>query len=185
MNKSLDEHSQTASAKSCTFLQSEVNAFLDHPRNMRILLIANFAYAFVFPILDLFVSAYVMRNSNDPELVMSYQMALFTGIPFAFYINGYLLRIVPTRFLFSAGMILTSITMATLMCLPTLNIVTIGVTGFFMGLSVGTYWSNRDFLAISSTEDTNRNYYYSLESFFGTLSGLVVPISVGDRKSVV
>ncbi len=161
------------------FLFHEVDVFLSHPRNMRVLLISNFVYAFVFPILDLFVTAYVMRNSNDTRLVMGYQMALYAGIPFAFFLNGYLLRLIPTRYLFSAGMILTSITMAALMSLPQLNVVTIGITGFLMGMCVGTYWSNRDFLALSSTEDSNRNYYYSLESFFGTLCGLIVPASVG------
>lgn len=160
-------------------LSSEIKVFMSHPRNMRVLLISNFIYAFVFPILDLFVSAYVMRNSNEPRLVMSYNMALFAGIPFAFFINGYLLRLIPTRYLFSAGVIMTAFSMAGLMALPELNIYTISIIGFIMGISVGTYWSNRDFLALSSTKDSNRNYYYSLESFFGTMCGLIVPISAG------
>jgi len=160
-------------------LSTEVKVFRSHPHNMRVLLLSNFIYSFVFPILDLFVSEYVMRNSNEPRLVMAYNMAMFTGIPFAFLINGYALRVIPTKVLFSAGMILTAIMMAALMSCSVLNIFSICAIGFMMGLAVGTYWSNRDFLALSSTEDSNRNYYYSLESFFGTTSGLVVPISAG------
>ena len=48
-----------------------------------------------------------------------------------------------------------------------------------MGMSFGLYWSNRDFLALSSTNDSNRNYYYGLENFFATNLNIAVPLAVG------
>lgn len=48
-----------------------------------------------------------------------------------------------------------------------------------MGLSYGFFWANRDFLALNSTDDGNRNYYYGLESFFNTVAGVVVPGMIG------
>jgi YQGE family putative transporter len=48
-----------------------------------------------------------------------------------------------------------------------------------MGMSFGLYWSNRDFLALSSTRDSNRNYYYGLETFFATNIGIIIPVSIG------
>jgi MFS transporter, YQGE family, putative transporter len=48
-----------------------------------------------------------------------------------------------------------------------------------MGMSFGLYWSNRDYLALSTTSDGNRNYYYGLETFFATNIGIVVPFVIG------
>ena len=53
------------------------------------------------------------------------------------------------------------------------------VAGLIMGLSYGFFWANRDFLALSSTDDGNRNYYYGLESFFNTVASVVVPGMIG------
>jgi MFS transporter, YQGE family, putative transporter len=47
-----------------------------------------------------------------------------------------------------------------------------------MGVSFGLFWTNRDYLAISSTDNANRNYYYGLESFLGTTCSIVVPFVV-------
>lgn len=160
-------------------LSSEYNVFLSHPHNMRVLLITNFIYAFVLPVIDIFVAAYVMRNSNDVRMVMSYQLALFTGIPFTFYLNGYLLRVFSIKWLYSLGMLLSGFSMAAMMSLKTLDIYGIAATGLLMGMSFGLFWANRDYLALSSTTDENRNYYYGIETFFSTLCGLIVPISVG------
>ena len=37
---------------------------------MRILLLTNLIYAFVLPVIDVFVAAYVMRNSQDVKMVV-------------------------------------------------------------------------------------------------------------------
>lgn len=139
----------------------------------------NFIYAFVLPVFDIFVAAYVMRNSQDARYVMVYQMALFTGIPLMFLATGYLLRFTSVKALYAAGMLLSSVALAVMISLPKLTITGIGVAGFMMGISFGLFWANRDYLVLSSTSDSNRNYYYGMETFFSTLCALVVPITVG------
>ncbi len=54
-----------------------------------------------------------------------------------------------------------------------------GVAGLMMGMSFGLFWANRDFLALSTTNDSNRNYYYGLETFFYTNTYVIVPIVIG------
>ena len=58
---------------------------------MRVLLVTNLIYAFVLPIIEIFVGAYIMRSSNDPTIVAIYQLTVYTGIPITFLINGFLL----------------------------------------------------------------------------------------------
>lgn len=157
----------------------EYRHFLSYPHEMRILLLTNLIYAFVLPVIDVFVGAYVMRNSQDVKMVVLYQLAVYTGIPFTFMINGFLLQHVNIKRLYSAGMLLSGVSMAVMMSLGKLELMGVGIAGLLMGMSFGLFWANRDFLALSTTNDANRNYYYGLETFFYTNTYVIVPIAIG------
>ncbi len=158
----------------------EYNFFLSMPRNMRVLLVTNMVYAFVLPVVDIFVSAYIMRSSNDPNLVATYQMFLYVGIPFTFLINGFLLNKFNISNLYSFGMILSGISMLVMMSLDNMDLFGVAFAGLIMGSSFGFFWANRDFLALITTKDDNRNYYYGLETFFFTTTSIIVPFAVGS-----
>src|SRR4051812_13116385 len=160
-------------------LIQEIRHFRSYPHDMRILLLTNLVYAFVLPVIDVFFGAYVMRNSHDVKLVVIYQLAVYTGIPFTFLVNGFLLRHINIKRLYSAGMLLSGISMAVMMSLGQLDITGVCVAGLLMGMSFGLFWANRDFLALSTTNDDTRNYYYGLETFFYTNTYVVVPMAIG------
>ena len=150
-------------------LKIEIDYFKSQPHNFQILVLTNLVYALVLPVIDIFVAAYVMRNSNDPTKVVIYQLTIYTGIPLTFLLNGWLLKHFNIRKLYSAGMMLSGVSMMIMMSLKTLDLVGIGFAGIIMGLSFGFYWANRDYLALATTNDKNRNYYYGLETFFYTI----------------
>jgi len=160
-------------------LTQEYEFFLSMPRDMRILLITNIIYALVIPVIDIFVGAYIMRSSNEPGLVAIYQLAAYTGIPITFMINGFLLNRIKIAHLYSFGMILSGISMVFMMTLGEINALGVGFAGLIMGSSFGFFWANRDYLALNTTNDENRNYYYGLETFFYTLTFIVVPVMIG------
>lgn len=160
-------------------LKTEINHFKSQPHNFRILVLTNMVYAFVLPVIDIFVAAYVMRNSNDPVKVVIYQLTIYTGIPLTFLLNGYLLKHFNIKRLYSAGMMLSGISMMIMMSLKTLDLTGVGFAGITMGLSFGFYWANRDYLALAITNDDNRNYYYGLETFFYTIIAVVIPVAIG------
>lgn len=153
--------------------------FLSMPRHMRILLVTNMIYAFVLPVIEIFVGAYIMRSSNDPKIVALYQLTVYAGIPITFLINGFLLSRVKVSYLYSFGMLLSGLSMLVMMSLDNLSAAGVGIAGILMGCSFGFFWANRDFLALSTTNDNNRNYYYGLETFFYTITFIVVPFFVG------
>ncbi|MCX6923922.1 MAG: hypothetical protein NT154_12050, partial [Verrucomicrobia bacterium] len=105
----------------------EYRHFLSYPRDIRILLLTNLIYAFVLPVIDVFVGAYVMRNSHEVKMVVIYQLAVYTGIPLTFFVNGFLLQHVNIKRLYSAGMLLSGIAMAVMMSLGTLSMSGVGV----------------------------------------------------------
>lgn len=146
---------------------------------MRILLMTNLLYALVLPILELFVGAYILRQTSNTSYVVIYQLAVYTGIPFTFLINGYLLRYIKIARLYSLGMVMSGVAMTVMMVLPELKLAGIALVGLTMGTSYGFFWCNRDFLAISSTNDENRNYYFSLETVFYTITFIIMPALAG------
>jgi MFS transporter, YQGE family, putative transporter len=160
-------------------LDSEYKFFMKMPRNVRVLLITNMIYAFVMPVIEIFVVAYIMRSSNDPVKAVIYYLTVYTGIPLTFLINGYLLNKVKVANLYSFGMLLSGLSMLIMMNLKELSVIGLGLAGTLMGASFGFFWANRDFLALSTTNDDNRNYYYGLETFFYTITAILVPVAVG------
>ena len=160
-------------------LLNEFRVFLSYPRDMRVLLITNAIYSLVMPVIELFIGAYVMRNSHDVKMVVAYQLAVYTGIPITFLINGWLLKILPIRQLYVVGMLMSGVSMTVMMSLGHLTLGGLILAGILMGMSFGFYWSNRDFLALSSSNDSNRNYYYGFETFCATISSIAVPFVVG------
>jgi YQGE family putative transporter len=160
-------------------LISEYKFFKTMPHDMRVLLVTNLIYAFVIPVIEIFVGAYIMRNSNDPKIVALYQLTVYAGIPLTFFVNGFLVSRVKLATLYSFGMLLSGLSMLLMMTLDSLTMSGIGVAGILMGMSFGFFWANRDYLALGTTTDKTRNYYYGLETFFYTITGIVVPFSIG------
>ena len=160
-------------------LRTEIGYFKSQPLNFRTLVLTNLVYALVLPVIDIFVAAYVMRNSNDPTKVVIYQLTIYTGIPLTFLLNGWLLKHINIKKLYSAGMMLSAVSMMVMMSLKTLDLVGIAFAGIIMGLSFGFYWANRDYLALATTNDRNRNYYYGLETFFYTIIAVIIPVAIG------
>jgi YQGE family putative transporter len=160
-------------------IRRELEVFFSCSRSMQILLVANMIYAFVLPVIEIFVAAYVMRNSNAVSKVVTYQLAVYAATPVAFFLNGLFLGRVAVKHLYAAGMVLTGVAIMMLMRTGVLTLAGIAISGVAMGLSTGIFWANRGFLALAATEDENRNYYYGLELFTGTLTAVVVPASIG------
>ncbi|MGV8094035.1 MAG: MFS transporter [Mangrovibacterium sp.] len=161
-------------------LKQEYRFYKSHPRNMRLLLMTNLIYALVLPVIEMFVGAYIMRSTSNTTWVMSYQLALYAGIPLTFLVNGFLLKYIRIARLYSLGMLLSGVSMTAMMMIGHIELPGIVAAGLIMGLSYGFFWANRDFLSLSSTTDENRNYYFSMETFFYTLTFVLVPFLAGN-----
>ncbi|MCD6347875.1 MAG: MFS transporter [Bacteroidales bacterium] len=160
-------------------IKKEYDFFISMPKDMRILLATNIIYAMVLPVIDLFVGAYIMRSSDEPVLVAIYQLAVYTGIPLTFLINGFLLNHIKISHLYSFGMLLSGVSMLFMMTLGEISVMGVAFSGLIMGSSFGFFWANRDYLALNTTNDSNRNYYYGIETFFYTITTIIIPVAIG------
>jgi YQGE family putative transporter len=160
-------------------LRKELEVFLRCSRSMQVLMVSNMIYALVLPVIEVFVAAYVMRNSHAVAKVVTYQLSIYAATPLAFYLNGKLLGRIGAKHLYAAGMVLSGVAMMLMMQLSILTPVGVATSGFTMGLATGVFWANRGYLALTATNDGNRNYYYGLENFVASLAAVVVPALIG------
>lgn len=160
-------------------LTGEFRFFQSQPLNIRTLLITNMLYALILPIVEIFVGAYIMRNTGNSSYVVIYQLCMYIGVVSTSVLNGVLLRYFKVNVLYSAGIILSAIALMAMMFVQSIGIVQLGIAGFALGAATGFFWTNRYLLALNSTNDENRNYFFGLESFFFSLWSIVVPLTVG------
>lgn len=160
-------------------LKKEYLFFKQQEPNMRTLLVTNMLYALVLPIVEIFVGAYIMRNTSDPVMVAFYQLAMYIGIITTSLVNGYLLKKYSVKTLYSAGILVSGISMFGMMTIKSLGFVELGLAGFLMGAASGFFWTNRYLLALYNTNDNSRNYFFGLESFFFSITSISVPLIIG------
>jgi len=160
-------------------LRREFEVFLRCSHSMQVLMVSNMIYALVLPVIEVFVAAYVMRNSHAVAKVVTYQLSIYAATPLAFFLNGKLLGRVGAKHLYAAGMLLSGVAMMLMMQLSILTPIGVATSGFTMGLATGIFWANRGFLALTATNNSNRNYYYGLENFVAVLAAVVVPALIG------
>ena len=157
-------------------LKKEYLFFKQQEPNMRTLLVTNMLYALVLPIVEIFVGAYIMRNTSDPVMVAFYQLAMYIGIITTSLVNGYLLKKYSVKTLYSVGILVSGISMFGMMTIKSLGFVELGLAGFLMGAASGFFWTNRYLLALYNTNDNSRNYFFGLESFFFSITSIGVPL---------
>ena len=160
-------------------LMGEFLFFKTQPKNIRTLLITNMLYGMILPIIEIFVGAYIMRNTGNSTYVVIFQLFMYIGVVSTSILNGALLKIFKVSWLYSFGIVLSAIALMVMMFVHSIGIIQLGLAGFAIGASTGFFWTNRYLLALNATNDKNRNYFFGLESFFFSLWSIVIPLSVG------
>ncbi len=160
-------------------LTVEFRFFMSQPRNMRVLLITNMLYALVLPVVEIFMAAYIMRFFDDTSYVAIFQVSMYTGIIITSLTNGFLLKKFKVAHLYSFGILLSGLSMVGMMFVKDIALPGLIVSGTLIGAASGFFWTNRYLMALNSTSDENRNYFFGLESFFFTISNIGVPLAIG------
>lgn len=162
-------------------IQKELAAFNTFGKEGKRLILVNLLYAAVFPFIIIFSTAFVNRATGSQIISIVNGFGFGVGLVFGNLTNGLLLKNGwDIRKLFSLGMILS---MGSTLCMMLFVDDTIGYYIFFFGLMTGYgngfYWSNREYVSFMVTNETNRNFYASIDFFFITLFNAVVPFVFG------
>ncbi|MDR1416123.1 MAG: MFS transporter [Prevotellaceae bacterium] len=160
-------------------IAGEYAFFKSQPHNIRTLLVTNMLYAIILPVIEIFVGAYIMRNTGSSSYVAIYQLCMYFGIVVTSMLNGALLNVFKASGLYGFGIIVSAGALMAMMFVNNLNMAGLGISGFTLGAATGFFWTNRYLLTLNATNDSNRNYFFGIESFFFSLWSIAVPLAVG------
>ena len=145
-------------------LKREYQFFKQQTSNVRVLLMTNLLYAFVLPVVEIFVGAYVMRHTSEPVSVAFYQLFMYIGIIATSFVNGFLLRHVSVKVLYAGGILVSGLSMFAMMLVKSLGFVELGIAGFVLGAASGFFWlsTTRPIIAGTTFSDWNLSFSPSL-----------------------
>ena len=161
-----------------SYIKKELEHFNSFEPNVKKLLSANFLYSFAISFMNIFVNAYIWAKT-DNSTVMIYNIGMYIGLPVIFTLNGYFLRFVSIKSLYSFGMVASSGTIFYMMWLKEYSTLIFFFTGFLIGIAYGLHWANRNYLIMASTTNENRNYYTGTEFMLVNIAFLLSPLLSG------
>ena len=162
-----------------SFIKNELLHFKNLPKKAQQLLISFFFYSTAYPIISVFISAFIWKNDNNISYLIFFRIGQFLIVPLAFIIGGILLRIAKINTLYFIGAIFIAVSSVLIIFLKNKTIVDFLIMGIILGVGTGLYWVNRTYLTVKETNDDNRSYFFGLLFSFATLIGLVVTLLVG------
>lgn len=162
-----------------TILKRELNHFYSLPIKLRQLLISFVLYATAYPIISVFINAFIWKNNaNLPSLVF-FRTGQFFVVPIIFFVNGLLLKFFKINYLYFFGSLIISLSVVLTVFFKGGSLFGFFIIGGLLGVGTGFYWANRNYLTIKETDDKNRSYFFGLLFSYATLIGLIVTFSVG------
>lgn len=162
-----------------SFIRSEISHFKNLPKKAQQLLISFFFYSTAYPIISVFISAFIWKSDNNISYLIFFRIGQFLIAPLAFIIGGILLRVAKISTLYFIGAIFIAVSSVLIIFLKNKTIVDFLIMGIILGVGAGLYWVNRNYLTVKETNDDNRSYFFGLLFSFTTLIGLIVTLLVG------
>lgn len=157
----------------------EYRHFVSLSTDARKVLISYAFFLVTYPMIFVFVNAYLWRDSGDINTLIWYNLANFVGIPLGFYLNGLLLRHFHIKKLYALGALLQGVAPLLVIFSPATSMLHLVVYGFLFGVGGGFYWANKNYLTLKATRGSNRIYYNSLERIVDLSAAIVAPVVAG------
>lgn len=136
-------------------------------------------YEFVYPLLTIFVNAFILRQTNDFLAVAMYNFGSFFSMPLGFYLNGLLLKHHKIHVPFLIGMVGQGIVAFLVFFLSFQSFPALFLFGLLQGFPMGIFWGNRNFINLEVTHDESRTYFTGLEMILSTIAATTMPLLVG------
>lgn len=170
------------------FIQNQKKAFEVFNDDTKDLLRLNLIYHLVFPIIMVFVQAYLWGDTKDARINIVYTLGSFGGNYLGYLLNGFLLRKISIKPLFFIGLILSVLPMALIVYFVNIKLSNVVWFGMIFGIGTGMYYSCRNFISYLVTNDENRTFFAGMEQLIIITSNFITPflfgfiiIGIGER----
>lgn len=160
-------------------LKTEISHFKDLPLESQKILISYMLFSVSYPIIGIFVNAFLWRQSKDLTVVGFYNLCFGIGLCIGSYVNGLLLRKIKASYLYYLGCLLQGIIAFALIFFVSTNLFFILFYGTIYGIGSAFFWSNRHLFTLNFTDIKRRFYFNSLESSSDTIISIIMPFIIG------
>ncbi len=161
-------------------LLGEYSHFKKLHTDARRLLFSSTVYEIALPLLVIFVNLFILDRTSGYLGVTVYNAGMFVSTPVIFWLNGWLLKKISIKTLYSLGLVGQGLSVMAVLFLSQVSTWWLLLFGLFQGIPIGMYWANRNFLSLEMTHDDNRNYYVGLETTVALLAGIIFPFLYGS-----
>ncbi|MEK7597736.1 MAG: MFS transporter [Patescibacteria group bacterium] len=161
------------------FIKSELSHFKNLPKKAQQLLISFFFYSTAYPMISIFISAFIWKNNNNILFLIFFRASQFLITPFAFLLGGVLLKVIKIKTLYFIGTLLIAGSSVLIIFLKNDSPLAFVYMGMLLGIGAGLYWVNRNHLTIKETNNEDRSYFFGLLFSFSTLIGFIITFMVG------
>src|SRR6266567_9035604 len=161
------------------FITKEKSYFNKLHKDAQKLLTTIFLYNLIGPLFGIFIDAFLWRQTHNIVLVSLYNVIAYTLVPFAFYLNGYLLRRYSPALPYTVSLLASGLAITILMFLPNLSYLSVVIFSIVDGLTLGIYWANRNLLTLKTTTTHDRIYFSSIETASSTITSVLIPALIG------
>ena len=127
-------------------LKKEIEHIYSLPVKLRPLLASFFLYSTAYPIISVFINAYIWRNNSNLSSLVFFRTGQFFVVPLIFLINGLLLKKYKINSLYFFGSLIISISVFLTVFLQTKTLLGYFLIGGLLGMGAGFYWANRNYL---------------------------------------
>jgi len=161
------------------FIKKQKESFEVFNSDAKDLLRLNLMYHLVFPIIMIFVQAFLWGDAKDARINIVYTLGSFGGNYVGYMICGFLLRKISIKPLFYLGLLLSVLPMVLIVYFVEVKLSSIVWYGILFGIGTGMYWSCRNFLSYLSTTEQSRNFFAGIEQFIIISSNFITPFFFG------
>lgn len=160
-------------------LKKEIDHFRNLPVKLQQLLLSFFFYSAAYPMISVFINAYIWRNDSNLISLTILRLGQFVSVPFFFLLNGFLLKRYKIGTLYFFGSVVIAISALLITFFKNASLANYLFIGVMLGLGAGLYWSNRNYLTLKETDENNRSYFFGLSFSISTIIGLIVTFLIG------
>lgn len=128
---------------------------------------------------NVFVNIYLWRVSKDLHVLALFNLFLFSSVPFAFVLAGWVARNFDRLWCLRIGVVVHTIFYLIILLLKKESVHFIIPLGFFKGIGVGFFHLAEHILVFDLTEDQTRDFFNGINGFSAAFFGMVAPFVSG------
>ena len=162
-----------------SFFKTEIEYFQRLTTDGRKLISSIALYNVASPLFQIFLNAFLWRESHDLKIVTLYNITFRLGIPIGFYFAGLLLKKYRPSSLYLLSCLALGVSASLLIFFTTITFISVSLFGILFGVGFGLFWASRNLLTLRFVDSEHRIYFASLESSSGTVLGIFIPILIG------